>query len=304
MPSCLSVALPVLLWSTCLLAAAPHQEVKGEAGEVLRVEVGPEGTSARPIRMGLGLSTTLLFDTDIQQDQVSLEGRAQFVRVSTGNALLVLVPSGELRVGETLKLSVPYKDATLPARLVLTLQVQSEAVDRQVEVSRRSRSAESYRQEAEQLRAELERLRQGDARGAALAPEGLEGFRALVLGAGAVERLSAKARNIGPPCQKPCALSILKSVAYRGGPRRAVHLELGLSGGAPWTIGRAVLFNGEGQEWESLTPWQAAPATPGSTTRATLEFEVKDRDGPGSFSLRIWDAAGTRSALFPGILFP
>ncbi|MCY1045124.1 DUF2381 family protein [Corallococcus sp. bb12-1] len=303
MPSCLSVALPVLLWSTCLLAAAPHQEVKGEAGEVLRVEVGPEGTSTRPIRMGLGLSTTLLFDTDIQQDQVSLEGRAQFVRVSTGNALLVLVPSGELRVGETLKLSVPYKDATLPARLVLTLQVQIEAVDRQVEVSRRSRSAESYRQEAEQLRAELERLRQGDARGAALAPERLEGFRALVLGTGAIADISVRAESHGLTCQNPCSLRIARSWAYSGGTRRALHLELELTGGAPWTIGRAVLSDGKGHEWESLTPWQAAPATPGSTTRATVEFEMNEGKKPGPYSLRIWDATGSRSSLFTDALF-
>ncbi|WP_158625166.1 DUF2381 family protein [Corallococcus terminator] len=303
MPSCLSVALPVLLWSTCLLAAAPHQEVKGEAGEVLRVEVSPEGTSARPIRMGLGLSTTLLFDTDIQQDQVSLEGRAQFVRVSTGNALLVLVPSGELREGETLKLSVPYKDATLPARLVLTLQVQSEAVDRQVEVSRRSRSAESYRQEAEQLRAELERLRHGDARRPALAPDKLEGFRALVLGTGAIKAISVTYELRGLSCQEPCPLRIAQSWAYRGGTRRAFHLELELTGGAPWTIGRAVLFDGKGHEWESLPPWQAAPVTPGSPTRATVEFEMNMGEDPGPYSLRIWDATGTRSSLFTGARF-
>ncbi|RKH26606.1 DUF2381 family protein [Corallococcus praedator] len=302
-PSCLSVALPVLLWSTCLLAAAPHQEEKGDAGEVLRVEVGPEGTLARPIRIGLGLSTTLLFDADIQQDQVSLEGRAQFARVSTGNALLVLVPSRELRLGETLKVSIPYKDASVPARLVLTLQVKDEAVDRQVEVYRRSRSAESYRQEAEQLRVELERLRQGDKRELATVPDRLDGFRGFVLGTGPVTVITVSSSIHRVPCEQPCPLSIEKSVRYRAGSRRAIHFELRLTEGLPWIVGRTVLLDGKGHAWEGLTPWQSAPAASEANAKVTVEFEVNTPSMPGIYSLKIWDAAGTRSALFTNMAF-
>lgn len=277
--------------------------MKGEAGEVLRVEVGPEGTLARPIRIGSGLSTTLLFDTDIQQDQVILEGRAQFARVSTGNALLVLVPSRELRLGETLKVSIPYKDATLPARLVLTLQVQDEAVDRQVEIYRRSRSAESYRQEAEQLRAELERLRQGDKRAPATVADRLDGFRGLVLGTGPVQRFTVSLAGRSLACEHPCALSMENTVAYSAGTRRAIHFDLRLTGGLPWSLGRTVLLDGKGHEWEGLTPWQSAPATSESQAQVTVEFEVDGACPPGIYSMKVWDAAGKRSALFKGIEF-
>ena len=302
MPSCLSVALPVLLWSTCVLAAVPL-EVKEASGEILRVEVGPEGAATRPIRIGPGLSTTLLFDTDIQQDQVSLEGRAQFTRVSPGNSLLVLVPSSDMRLGETLKLSIPFKDATLPARLVLTLEVRATAVDRQVEVYRRARSAESYRQEAEQLRAELERLRQRPPP----APVGkvqMDGFRALLSATGPLETLTMGVSTIEVSCSRPCPLRFDNIRQLKGGGRRAVQLSVRSEDGLSWTIRRAVLTDGSGHVWESLPPLQTAPVTPGSYVPVTVEFDLNSNTGQGPFTLQLWDEAGTRSAVFNGITFP
>lgn len=301
-PSCLSVALAVLLWSTCVLAAVPL-EVKGAPGEILRVEVGPEGAATRPIRIGPGLSTTLLFDTDIQQDEVSLEGRAQFARVSLGSSLLVLVPGSDLRPGETLKLSIPFKDATLPARLVLTLEVQANAVDRQVEVYRRARSAESYRQEAEQLRAELERLRQGPA----LPPGGkaeLDGFRGLLSGTGPLNMLAMKVSDHGPPCSRPCPVRPNRSTQLRGGNRWAVQFLMRTEDGAPWTIRRAVLKDSKGKAWESLPPLQPAPVTSSAPALVTVEFEVQEGSAQAPYTLQLWDEDGTRSALFRDVIFP
>ncbi|WP_158623936.1 DUF2381 family protein [Corallococcus llansteffanensis] len=302
MPSCLSVALPVLLWSTCVLAAVPL-EVKAASGEILRLEVGPEGAATRPIRIGPGLSTTLLFDTDIQQEQVSLEGRAQFARVSLGNSLVVLVPGSDVRLGETLKLSIPFKDATLPARLVLTLEVQATGVDRQVEVYRRARSAESYRQEAEQLRAELERLRQRPPP----APGGkveMDGFRALLSATGPLETLVMEMDLSGISCSRPCPLHLKGIRLLRGGGRRAAQLSVRSEDGLPWTIRRAVLTDRKRHVWESLPPLQTAPVTPGSYVPLAVEFELDGNAGDGPFTLQLWDEAGTRSAVFSGIKFP
>ncbi|RKG98106.1 DUF2381 family protein [Corallococcus sp. CA053C] len=301
-PSCLSVALPVLLWSTCVLAAVPL-EVKEASGEILRVEVGPEGAATRPIRIGPGLSTTLMFDTDIVQEQVSLEGRAQFARVSAGNSLLVLVPSGDVRLGETLKLSIPFKDATLPARLVLTLEVQATAVDRQVEVYRRARSAESYRQEVEQLRAELARLRQRPLPTSGGRAE-LDGFRSLLSVTGPLEALTMDTAFTGISCARPCPLRLDAVLLLRGGERRAVQLTVRSEDGLPWTIRRAVLTDRGGHASESLPPLQTAPVTPGSSVPVTVEFDLKGNRVDGPFMLQLWDEAGKRSAVFSGLKFP
>ncbi|WP_186001808.1 DUF2381 family protein [Corallococcus sp. Z5C101001] len=295
MPSCLSVALPVLLWSTCVLAAPLDVGGKGEG--ILRMEVGPEHPGVRPIRIGAGVSTTLLFDSDIVPDQVSLEGRAQFSRVSMGSAVVVLIPSDDLRQGEVLKLSIPFKDTTLPPRVVLTLQVQADAVDRQVEVYRRARSAESYRQEVGQLRAELERLRLERKQPPAAAP-GVDGFRGLLAGSTAFPGLTVRRELGAMRCVAPCPLRIDVGALFVSGQRRALRLSLRSADKEPWRVGRAVLVDAQGHEWESLTPVQSALLTVRSAASVIVEFEMPADISVGPYSLRLWDTAGKRVAQF------
>ncbi|NNC17475.1 DUF2381 family protein [Corallococcus exiguus] len=302
MPSCLFVALPLLLWSSLVLAASPV--AKDGVEGTLRMEVGAEDAGSRPIHIGPGVSTTLLFDTDIQQDQVILESRALFARVSTGNSVLVLVPSNDLQQGGTLKLSIPFKDASaaFPSRLSLTLVVDSGAVDRQVEVYRRARSAESYRQEVQQLRAELERLRRervSPAEGARETP----GFGALLPMSSGFP--GVKMQQFGNPfiCMRSCSLLIEKISTYTSGPRWAVKLLLKASDKKPWTIGRAVLVDRKGKEWPSLPPVQSGPITAESSAIVALEFDVKNPE-LGKYRLNVVDVDGTRTAQWSDIEFP
>ncbi|RKG75227.1 DUF2381 family protein [Corallococcus exercitus] len=301
MPSCLLVALPVLLWSTCALAAAP---VKKEGVGALRIEVGAEDTGALPIHIGPGVSTTLLFDTDIQQDQVSLESRAQFARVSTGSAVLVLIPSNDLPQGGSLKLSIPFKDAgsTLPSRLSLTLVVDSGSVDRQVEVYRRARSAESYRLEVQQLRTELERLRQESA--SFVREKGEQpGLRGLLMSAEEPPGLAVLRVEMQQNCKPPCLLLVEKSYLYSSGARLAVMLLLRSADKMPWRIGRAVLVDQQGKKWESMPPAQSGPITAGAEAKVVLEFDVNNPP-TGRYQLNVSDVEGNRAMQWNGLKFP
>ncbi|WP_158617754.1 DUF2381 family protein [Corallococcus sp. CA049B] len=302
MPSCLFVALPILLWSTHVLAASP---VGNDAAEgTLRMEVGADGVGTRPIYIGPGVSTTLLFDTDIQQDQLSLESRAQFARVSTGSSVLVLVPSDDLQGGSSLKLSIPFKDvgSALPSRLSLTLVVDSGAVDRQVEVYRRARSAESYRQEVQQLRAELKRLRREGVvpGGSASAPMGL---RELLVASTELPGIGVDSTVGSAKCRRPCSLRLGKGAMFTAGPRRAVQWVLTTADKKPWTIGKAVLVDRQGKEWQSFPPFQTGPITAESETTLILEFDVNSAVLDG-YQLRVTDVDGTRTAQWNGLNFP
>ncbi|NOJ94377.1 DUF2381 family protein [Corallococcus coralloides] len=302
MPSCLFVALPILLWSTHVLAASP---VGNDAAEgTLRMEVGADGVGTRPIYIGPGVSTTLLFDTDIQQDQLSLESRAQFARVSTGSSVLVLVPSDDLQGGSSLKLSIPFKDvgSALPSRLSLTLVVDSGAVDRQVEVYRRARSAESYRQEVQQLRAELKRLRQEGVvpGGSASAPMGL---RELLVASTELPGIAVDSTVGSAKCRRPCSLRLGKGAMFTAGPRRAVQWVLTAADKKPWTIGKAVLVDRQGKEWQSFPPFQTGPIVAESETILILEFDVNSAVLDG-YQLRVTDVDGTRTAQWNGLNFP
>ncbi|WP_375746149.1 DUF2381 family protein [Corallococcus interemptor] len=302
MPSCLFVALPVLLWSTQVLAAPP---VRNDAVEgTLRMEVGADGVGTRPIRIGAGVSTTLLFDTDIQQDQLSLESRAQFERVSTGSSVLVLVPSNDLQEGGGLKLSIPFKDpgSALPSRLSLTLVVDSSAVDRQVEVYRRVRSAESYRQEVQQLRAELERVRKerDSSGGSTREPMGLRG---LLVGSTELPGIGIDSKWTPANCRRPCSFNVTRAAAFTSGPRRALQLVLRAVDKKPWIIGRAVLVDRKGREWQSFPPFQTGPIEAESEQTLILEFDVNSSELDG-YQLSITDVDGTRTVHWSGVNFP
>ncbi|NPC73715.1 DUF2381 family protein [Corallococcus exiguus] len=302
MPSCLFVALPVLLWSTHVLAAPP---VGGDAVEgTLRMEVGADGVGTRPIHIGPGVSTTLLFDTDIQQEQLSLESRAQFARVSTGSSVLVLVPSNDLQGGSSLKLSIPFKDpgSALPSRLSLTLVVDSGAVDRQVEVFRRVRSAESYRQEVQQLRAEIERLRQERVSSGGSTREPM-GFRGLLMGSTQHPGIGVEKDWEPAKCRRPCSFKLERGTAFTAGPRRALQLVLRTADEKPWIIGRAVLVDRKGKEWQSFPPFQTGPIAAESEATLILEFDVNNAALDG-YQLIVTDVDGARTVQWSGVNFP
>ncbi|RKG65833.1 DUF2381 family protein [Corallococcus sp. CA054B] len=302
MPSCLFVALPVLLWSTHVLAASP---VGNDAAEgTLRMEVGADGVGTRPIHIGPGVSTTLLFDTDIQQDELSLDSRAQFARVSTGSSVLVLVPSNDLQRGDSLKLSIPFKDtgSALPSRLSLTLVVDSGAVDRQVEVYRRVRSAESYRQEVQQLRAEIERLRKEGVSSGGSAPEPT-GLRGLLTASTRLPGIGVESVEQSIKCRRPCSLKPMRGAAFTSGSRRAVQLVLRTADKKPWTIGRAVLVDRQGKEWQSFPPFQTGPIAAESEVTLILEFDVNGAELEG-YQLSVTDVDGARTMQWSGINFP
>ena len=61
-----------------------------------------------------GLSTTLLFDRDLAEAGVGLEGQSRFERVKPIPGPIILVPSGKLILGERLRLTCASRGARHP----------------------------------------------------------------------------------------------------------------------------------------------------------------------------------------------
>ncbi|RYZ14939.1 MAG: DUF2381 family protein, partial [Myxococcaceae bacterium] len=71
----------------------------------------------------------------------------------------------------------------------------------------------------------------------------------------------------------------------------------------PWTIGRAVLVDPQGKEWESLAPAQSGPITSESTAVLILEFDVNNPEREG-YQLKVSEVDGDRTAQWSGLRFP
>nr|WP_177233464.1 DUF2381 family protein [Stigmatella erecta] len=52
-------------------------------------------------------------------------------------------------------------------------------------------------------------------------------------------------------------------------------------------------------------PWQAELLSPGATDmRVVIEADAPEAESRGSFTLKVWDAEGTRSVIVTGVTYP
>jgi hypothetical protein len=102
-----------------------------------------------------GLSTNLIFDSTLAR--VELAGRERFRVVLPGENALTLVPSGALEDGERVPVTVHFLDGAAPTVARFVLAVHPSQAERQVEVTRRPRTLDSYREGEQQARADARR---------------------------------------------------------------------------------------------------------------------------------------------------
>jgi uncharacterized protein (TIGR02268 family) len=94
--------------------------------------------------------------------------------------------------------------------------------------------------------------------------------------------------------------------ALLSGCRVAVELKLEpIPGMEPWRAVRAELVGPDRRALRVTLPWQREPIRyEAKDRRVVIEAGVTEAETLGSFTLKVWDADGTRSLILTGVVFP
>jgi uncharacterized protein (TIGR02268 family) len=297
------LALAVLIGAT----AAAQPRATSCATGIRRIELRTEPTSAEPeLCISPDVSTLLLFeDGELIPGSVTVEGQDRFTLVDAGSTVLRLLPSERMMPGERLRVAVRFKDGAAPSSAAFWLVVSPGKAERWVEVYRHKRTVESYQQEVKEQAAQLHQCREDNARLRAEKdlPGGLAGFLATLPMDKAsllVKQLSVRER---PPKN---ATRVDLMLSYRSHGTVAVAVTLGPTPGMQtWTTIRAELV-GPGRRMLSVKhPWQQSPITDATQDRRVIiEADATEEETRGSFTLKLWEADGTRSITLSGVTFP
>lgn len=249
------------------------------------------------------MGTLLLFDTPVARAE--LAGEERFTRVRLAGDTLTLMPSTSVEDSEELRLTVHFADGAAPASATFRLVPHPTLADRQVEVHRQARSADSLHAELLEKEEELRRLRSELARmeAAQNLPDGLTGMLATrqldengVRARWRREQLVLHPRN---------ALNVVNATTYRAAAQVAVAVDCErLRGGEPWEARGATLVPREGAALRVLRVWQAAPTTPDMSSQFIVEAEATDTMSPGPYTLTVWAEGDKRSVILGNVMFP
>jgi uncharacterized protein (TIGR02268 family) len=300
-------SLPATLLA-CALLAAPEGHAQPEEGpwaaQTRRIVLEAQRVGSPPeVRISPGVSTVLLFDSSLAR--VELPSRARFERVGEARDMLILIPSSRVEDGERLALTVHFADGAVPTSADLLLVVHPSLSERQVEVYRHPRTADSLRAELAEKEDAVRRC-QGDVarlQAAQAQPDGLVGLWA----AGAMNWRGVAASEVtdtlvGRPRN---ALRVARAWAYRASSRVAVELHLDPGPvGEPWRAEGATLTGKAGATLRVLRVWQLAPGGPDEEERLMVEAEATDATSAGPYTLTVWSADGKRSVILSNLMFP
>jgi uncharacterized protein (TIGR02268 family) len=267
------------------------------------IELTADGTSdVSEVQISPGQTTTFVFDSDLQADGLTLEGRERFEVADPGKRTLTLVASEEIRGEKPSKVTVCFADDAAPACATFRLIVHPAIGERQVRIFRHPRPVESVQAELKKsyeenarLRAENDRLRAERDR-----PDGLTGLFA-----------SGMMDEKGIPCSKvdftllpKAALSARWVITCRAPGRMIVRVELmNPDGAAPWTAQGAMLTGPKGKELKGSV-WQPDSVLPGEWGTLFVEVQADDVQTVGPFILKFWEADGLRLVTLGNVTFP
>ncbi|WP_163785178.1 DUF2381 family protein [Myxococcus vastator] len=296
----------VLLWLSLLAGSAAAQGSMVSGNGARRIELGPDDSGAlTELAVSPGLSTVILFDSELAQEGVALEGRHVFSYVDVGRMTLRLVPSERGIPGEKFRLSVRFRDGAAPPGASFLLTVHPARADSLVEVYRSARTVESYQQEAREARAETRRCQEESAR--LVSEHGAPGGFAGLLATGGIDVNGVAGRDVTKTVSsdRRNALHPLIIRSYRSTGRVALEVFLSdLQGERPWTASGAALRGPSGTELKVLRVWQASPTAPGAPGLVVIEAEASAESARGSFSLKLWEAEGPRTVTIGNVTFP
>ncbi|MFY2557901.1 DUF2381 family protein [Corallococcus terminator] len=292
-----------------LLLVAGASTARGataSVGGARRIELEPNAPGAWvEVAVSPGLSTVLLFDSELVQEATEIEGLDSFSNVDSGRTTMRLVPSARASPGEKFRVAVRFRDGAAPVGASFLLVVHPARADALVEVYRNKRTVESYQEETREARAATLRCQEENVRIVSEhgAPGGLTGL----LAAGSVDDggLAGKkvTESITPGPKN--ALSLFRVHTYRSVKRVALEIWLTAQlSETPWVASGAVLRSSTGIDVKVLSVWQDAPATLGEPWRMVVEAEAPADASRGTFSLKLWEDAGPRTVTLGGVTFP
>jgi uncharacterized protein (TIGR02268 family) len=287
---------------------------------VRHLELSTRATGGVPeLRISPGLALTLIFDTPvrpIRQGGVELEerGRFQVVSLDEEGRVLTLVLARGKAPERPLRLVVHFADGGVPASATFHLLAHPARAEHHVQVYREPRSAEvccqqadAEREKARHCLVELERTR------ADSGPGGLIGLRSQgLLDSGGVpfkriedhELTRDKANAL-----KAEDVTTLRTAAPEQKPKEArarvaVLLTLRSPEARDWKVEGAQLAS-QGRVWRTVTVWQSASLKlkPG-VWEVMVEAELTQEEARGRFTLKLWEASGTRTVTLGGVTFP
>ncbi|WP_163997913.1 DUF2381 family protein [Pyxidicoccus caerfyrddinensis] len=301
-----SYSFIVLAWGLLLapVADAADPGATETLAGVRRIDFKETGASLPEIHIGPGLSTTVLFDSPIRPDEVVLEGRERFQRLGMSEDHLVLIPSSTFRQGEQLRLEVRFHDGAAPERAAFRLVVDAARVERQVEIYRQPRTAESYRQEVEELKSGMARLRQEVGRlqrSNASSGDSDSWIATLAIMGDIVDKTLTYGR-----ADSSAPVSVTEAKLLRL-PGRWVALCVvlkwrGRAGG--WTAATAALRDAQGQSMRVLRPWQQGPVSIKGVQNVVIAIEDEAAFQPGRYTLKLLDEGGGTSVTLEGLAVP
>ena len=287
--------------------AQPASEQRGTTSE-RHLKLTADSTGHQPeVRISLDRATTLLFNAPLLPGGVTVEDeRRVALAVNEARSLVTLLLSDAPPPDKPLSLTVRFADGAVPESITFRLVPHPDA-ERQVQVYRQPRSADSYKQEADQEReraeqceAELTRTQADQPR-----PEGLVGlFDIQVVGRG--QGLQEKTLT-GSVTQRPGEpLRVNDAFSYRAGKARRVVVELYVEnmGHQPWTLEGAELRNTQGTRLNVLRVWPSQPISPGDRLQLVVEVEATEKQSRGTFLLELREAGGAGPVTVRGVTFP
>lgn len=302
-----STALLVVLALLAGRSALAQPSLPGCEEEILRVDLRADVAGPAPeVCISPGRATSLVFDSALLPEQMQLEHSGRFRLMEPGRLGILLVPSGELQPGERLKLSVRFADDAAPTSASFTLVAHSTRSVRQVEVSRRPRTAESLQTELLQQEAKLRRLQEENARlhlelSRARSLAGLDA--AGVMDTRGVSAHTLSLRATSSPDGR--ALTAHEAFSQRSISRVAVIVDVeNLDTSQSWTPSGARLTSSSGEDLKVLALPQSEPIPPGRSRRLIIEAEATDTEAQGTYTLTLMEADGLRSLTVEGVTFP
>jgi len=298
------LALALLVGAT---ATAQPRAVPCETG-TRRIELKTEPTSEVPeLCIGAELSTTLIFyGAELLSSGVTVDGRELFTMVEVGNTMLRLVPSERVVPGDRLRLTVRFKDGAAPASATFWLVVYPGQVEPWVEVYREKRTVESYQQEVQEKDTQLHQCQEDNERLLAEkeSPGGLTGL----LATGLMNEKGIPPKDLSKSIGRHPgnAVPVRWAFSYRSTRTVAVVVILAPTEEMPpWRAVRAELVGPGRRTLRVNPPWQRDPLSYAAKDwSVVIEADATEEETRGSFTLKLWDAEGTRSVIVTGVTFP
>ncbi|WP_224360770.1 DUF2381 family protein [Hyalangium versicolor] len=298
------LALALLVGAT---ATAQPRAVPCETG-TRRIELKTEPTGEVPeLCIGPELSTVFLFyGAELLSHGVAVDGRERFTVVEVSNTVLRLVPSGRVTPGERFRLMVRFKDEEAPASAAFWLVVSPGQVEPLVEVYREKRTLESYQQEVQEKDTQLHQCQEDNK--SLLAEKDSPGRLTGLVATGLMneEGIARKHISLSIGMHPGNAAEVVRAYSYRSNRTVAVMMWLdGITRTQPLRVVRAELVGPGRRPLRVYPPWQAEPLSYDvKDRRVVIEADATEAESRGSFTLKLWDAGGTRSIIVTGVTFP